>query len=115
MKKATSQSSVLEMKARSPTPQCTLWVKHSLLSPWLHLHSVLTQPVTKHFYATPFHVSKPCRLWQGTPTPLLPGGRRGILVQFSHLLGPCSERSHKTMPQSEVYGNTQLRAHSWAH
>ena len=115
---AASQSPALEQKAHGPHssvyPQGK-GVSHSHL-PGLLPHSMLTQPVTEHFYlkhVTPFQVSNFYRLLCA-PVPLLPGEGGGFSRGYCHLLGPCSESGHLTVLWFMVYGNPPLRAHSWA-
>ena len=84
-----------ELKAQSPTSQCTLGgkaVNHFCL-PGPGLHSVLTQSVTEHFCFRHAQVSKPCRFMWCAPAPLLEE-ERGVSLQFSHLLGSCSDSGH---------------------
>lgn len=86
---------------------------HSLLClPGFCLHSVFTQPVTKHFYLKhrpPFdfpNFADPC----SSHSHCASGGKEEVLPSFS-----CLESGHLTVPRFGVYGNTELNAHSWAH
>ena len=70
-------------------------INHSRL-PGLCWHSMLTQPVTQHFFLrhmTPFWASKPCRpLWCALGR--LSWGMMGVLHDSACLLGHCFESSH---------------------
>ena len=76
--------------------------------------SVLTRPVTEHFYLwrmTPFGVSRLCRFLRCTPALLLLG-EEGESPRICHLLGPGSKSSGPTVLLITVYGHPKLRSHS---